>query len=138
MQLMPATAKAVAREAGLAYARGRLTSDPSYNVRLGGRYLQRQLDRHGGEPVLALAAYNAGPGRVREWLELNGDPRGGDAHGLVDWIELIPFQETRNYVMRVMEGRTVYRGVLAGPRRAAPARDAVAQVPPLPRPKPTG
>lgn len=134
MQLMPGTAGLVARQSGLPYARGRLTSDPAYNVQLGGRYLQRQLDRYGDEPALALAAYNAGPGRVDQWLELNGDPRGGDAYRLIDWIELIPFQETRNYVMRVLEGRTAYRGILAGPR-STPARTA-ANAPPLPRPKP--
>lgn len=134
MQLMPGTAGVVAKQAGLPFARARLTADPGYNVQLGGRYLQHQLDRYDGEPVLALAAYNAGPGRVRQWLELNGDPRGDDAHRLIDWIELIPFPETRNYVMRVLEGRAMYRAILAGPR---PARTrTAAQLAPLPRPKP--
>ena len=84
---------------------GRLVRDPDYNVRLGAHYLGQQLARFGNEPVMALAAYNAGPRRVTQWLELNGDPRGGDPYRLIDWIELIPFAETRNYVQRVLEGR---------------------------------
>ncbi len=112
MQLMPATARAVAGQLGLPYAQGRLTSDPSYNARLGSTYLQRQIERFDSELALALAAYNAGPARVAGWLRDIGDPRQGDAHALIDWIELIPFTETRNYVQRVLESRTVYEIVL--------------------------
>ena len=91
----------------------RLTADPLYNARLGTEYLARMLDYFDGAYVLATAAYNAGPGRVDEWLEKNGDPRapGVDA---VTWIESIPFTETRNYVMRVLEGLHVYRARLEG------------------------
>lgn len=134
MQLMPSTAALVARAAGIPFSRSSLAADPAYNVRLGSLYLQQQLQRYGGEPALALAAYNAGPGRVSQWMQLHGDPRGDDPYRLIDWIELIPFAETRNYVQRVLEGRTVYRAVLAGPK-AFPARTA-ADTAPLPRLKP--
>ena len=117
MQLMPGTAQTVSRELGEDYTRGRLIRDPDYNIRLGSHYLGQQLVRFANEPVLALAAYNAGPSRVTQWLELNGDPRGGDPYRLIDWIELIPFAETRNYVQRVLEGRGMYR-VGVGPARA--------------------
>jgi soluble lytic murein transglycosylase len=112
MQLMPATARAVAGDLGLPYAQSRLTGDPEYNARLGSTYLQRQIARFDGELALALAAYNAGPMRVATWLRDIGDPRRGDAYGLIDWIELIPFAETRNYVQRVLEGQIVYDIVL--------------------------
>lgn len=108
MQLMPATARNVARGLKLPYGRGRLTVDPDYNMRLGSRYLKAQIDRFGGEYVLALAAYNAGPHRVTRWLKERGDPRLGTVD-MIDWIERIPFAETRNYVQRVLEAMQVYR-----------------------------
>jgi len=108
MQLMPATARSVARGLKIPYGRGRLTVDPDYNMRLGSRYLKAQIDRFGGEYVLALAAYNAGPHRVERWLKERGDPRTSDVD-MVDWIERIPFAETRNYVQRVLEAMQVYR-----------------------------
>jgi soluble lytic murein transglycosylase len=119
MQLMPATAKHMADEAGLPYSATRLGTDPRYNARLGTTYLARMLDRYDGAYVLATAAYNAGPGRVDQWLEANGDPREAGVDS-VEWIEAIPFTETRNYVMRVMEGLHVYRARLEG--EAAPVR----------------
>jgi soluble lytic murein transglycosylase len=134
MQLMPGTAQIVSRQLGEDYAATRLVRDPDYNVRLGSHYLGQQLLRFGNEPVLALAAYNAGPGRVTQWLEQNGDPRGDDPYRLVDWIELIPFSETRNYVQRVLEGRSMYR-VALGAAALPPAR-AAAREPPAPRAKP--
>ncbi|HEX8375467.1 MAG TPA: transglycosylase SLT domain-containing protein, partial [Geminicoccaceae bacterium] len=109
MQLMPATAKAVCERLGLPYSKTRLVRDAEYNVRLGSTYIKGQLDNYDGEAVLALAAYNAGPGRVAQWLRENGDPRGGSAERLVDWVEMIPFAETRNYVQRVVEAREVYK-----------------------------
>jgi len=109
MQLMPATARLVARQTGTAYDNSWLTSDPDYNVRLGRAYLASMLERFDGAYVLALAAYNAGPHRVDRWLETNGDPRQGDVD-TVEWIERIPFSETRNYVQRILESLTVYRG----------------------------
>jgi soluble lytic murein transglycosylase len=113
LQLMPRTALLMAGQLGLPYNRGRLTGDPDYNVRLGSHYLRSLLKRYDGEAALAVAAYNAGPGRVDEWVRLHGDPRRRDRHFLVDWIELIPFDETRNYVQRVLEGRNMYRRRLA-------------------------
>jgi soluble lytic murein transglycosylase len=135
MQLMPGTAQSAARELGIPFSKSRLISDPDYNVRLGALYLRGQLDRFDDEPVLALAAYNAGPARVSRWLEVNGDPRGADRYRLIDWIELIPFGETRNYVQRVLEGRGMYRAILAG-SGSAPARTAAEASPAVPRTKP--
>ncbi|HWL70756.1 MAG TPA: lytic transglycosylase domain-containing protein [Geminicoccus sp.] len=108
LQLMPGTARAMARKQGMPYADVRLLTDPGYNVTLGRTYLEEQLGRW-GEPALAIAAYNAGPRRVDSWIARYGDPRGKGLHRLVDWMELIPFTETRNYVQRVLEGRNVYR-----------------------------
>jgi soluble lytic murein transglycosylase-like protein len=113
LQLMPRTAHLMARALRVPYNQARLTADPDYNVLLGRYYLRRLLDRYDGEAVLAMSAYNAGPGRVEAWLELNGDPRRGGLHDLVDWVELIPFDETRNYVQRVIEARNMYRLRLA-------------------------
>ena len=135
MQLMPGTALSTARELGVPFAKGRLTTDPDYNVRLGASYLRGQLSRFDDEPALALAAYNAGPARVAGWLEVNGDPRGRDRYRLIDWIEQIPFAETRNYVQRVLEGRGMYRVILAG-SAASSARTAADTGPPAPRTKP--
>jgi len=113
VQLMPATARMMARQLGLAYESHRLTSDPAYNLQLGSAYLADRLVEFGNSHVLAFAAYNAGPGRVRTWLRKNGDPRSPGVD-VVDWIEQIPFNETRNYVQRVLEGTQVYRVRLAG------------------------
>ncbi|MEK9671555.1 MAG: lytic transglycosylase domain-containing protein [Rhodospirillaceae bacterium] len=112
MQLMPATAAQVAKQHGLGYSKARLTRDPAYNMTLGQSYLAALLERFGGSYVLAVAAYNAGPHRVQSWIKLNGDPREKDVD-MIDWIELIPFDETRNYVQRVMENLHVYRARLA-------------------------
>lgn len=108
MQLMPATARAVARQLGLAHADYQLTADTNHNIRLGSAYLYGLLDDFDGSYVLALAGYNAGPGRVRQWLRDFGDPRNG-AVDLIDWIESIPIEETRNYVQRVLENLQLYR-----------------------------
>jgi soluble lytic murein transglycosylase len=113
MQLMPATARQVTDRLGLPYDEGRLVSDPDYNARLGTAYLGQMLDNYGGSYVLAAAAYNAGPGRVRQWLDTFGDPRRGEIEPVI-WVETIPFTETRNYVMRVLEALHVYRARLAG------------------------
>jgi len=113
MQLMPATARDMAEATGEPYELSRLTADPLYNARLGTEYLARMLDYFDGAYLLATAAYNAGPGRVDDWLEANGDPR-DPAVDAVTWIEEIPFTETRNYVMRVLEGLHVYRARLEG------------------------
>ncbi|WP_416899561.1 MAG: lytic transglycosylase domain-containing protein [Minwuia sp.] len=113
MQLMPATAESVAASENVAYSLGRLTRDPAYNTRLGGAYLARQIADFDGYLPMAAAAYNAGPGRISQWVAANGEPRNGSVDP-IDWIELIPFSETRNYVQRVLEGLQVYRIRLDG------------------------
>ena len=108
MQLMPATAAETARKLGVAHRHDWLTERPAHNIRLGTSYLSQMLDRYEGAYPMAIAAYNAGPGRVDQWLEIYGDPRKGEID-IIDWIELIPIYETRNYVQRVVEGTYVYR-----------------------------
>lgn len=112
MQLMPATAKAVARQLRVPYRKAALTGNPTYNARLGAAYLRGLIEDYDGSYVLALAAYNAGPGRVKRWIRDFGDPRRNDVD-VIDWIELIPISETRNYVQRVMENLQVYRHLMA-------------------------
>jgi soluble lytic murein transglycosylase len=106
MQLMPGTAREVAGRIGLDYTPSSLTTNTDYNIQLGSTYFRRMFDRYGSYP-LAIAAYNAGPGNVNDWLQENGDPRTG-AVDMIDWIEAIPFTETRNYVQRVLENAVVY------------------------------
>lgn len=119
MQLMPGTARDVARDLGTRVSLASLTAAPEENLRLGTHYLRAMLDRFGGCTPLAIAAYNAGPNRVQQWLADNGDPRLAGVSNqpdMIDWIELIPFGETRNYVQRVIENIVVYRartGVVA-------------------------
>ncbi|HEX4572911.1 MAG TPA: lytic transglycosylase domain-containing protein [Dongiaceae bacterium] len=108
MQLMPATAKHVAKGMSLRYRKEDLTRSPDYNMLLGRAYLQELLDNFSGSYVLAIAAYNAGPDRVNSWMSLYGDPRDRGVD-VVDWIETIPIYETRNYVQRVLENLQVYR-----------------------------
>lgn len=114
MQLMPATARNVARAEGLRYRPEKLTDDPQFNVRLGTAYLRGLLEEYDGYLPMALAAYNAGPSRVARWVEAYGDPRAMPLEEQIDWMESIPFRETRNYVQRVLEGVTVYRQRAAG------------------------
>ena len=109
MQLMPATANSIANKLQLSFSAERLTTDGIYNVLLGRAYLETLIDDFGGSYALAIAAYNAGPGRVRQWLHDYGDPR-SDNVDMVDWIENIPISETRNYVQRVLENLQIYRG----------------------------
>ena len=109
MQLMPATASFMADKLSLPFSIPRLTLDATYNLTLGRGYLEHLIEDFGGSYALAIAAYNAGPSRVRQWLAEYGDPRGGDVD-MVDWIETIPIDETRLYVQRVLENLQVYRG----------------------------
>ncbi|MEM9105594.1 MAG: lytic transglycosylase domain-containing protein [Pseudomonadota bacterium] len=109
LQLLPSTAKAVARKHGLAYSKPKLTRDAAYNATLGAHYLGEHISDFGGSYVLTFIAYNAGPGRSNQWIERYGDPRGKDIDDVVDWVEQIPFTETRNYVQRVMENYQVYK-----------------------------
>ncbi|MBV9554331.1 MAG: lytic transglycosylase domain-containing protein [Alphaproteobacteria bacterium] len=113
MQLMPATAALIAKQLQLPYALDRLTSDGAYNVSLGRAYIEKLLDDFGGSYPLAIAAYNAGPGRIRQWIGDYGDPRGRQI-AMIDWIEAIPFTETRLYVQRVLESVQIYRGQSTG------------------------
>ena len=113
MQLMPATAKYVARKHRWRYSKTRLTRDPDYNSRLGTAYLAELLKIYKGSYIMALAAYNAGTPRVRRWVRDYGDPRKPDVDP-IDWVEMISISETRNYVQRIMEGLQVYRQRLAG------------------------
>ncbi len=111
MQLMPETAREIAAYLDMPYSSSRMLSDTHYNARLGMAYLDELLERYDGNVVLVAAAYNAGPGRADRWTDSLGDPRRSD---MVDWIEHIPYNETRNYVMRVAEGALVYRARIGG------------------------
>jgi soluble lytic murein transglycosylase len=113
MQLMPGTAKQVAKKEGVSYSAQALTMNPALNIRLGCRYMDDLLARYDGSYPLAIAAYNAGPSNVNKWIETFGDPRTGEIDP-IDWMELISFPETRNYVQRVLESVYVYRLRLKG------------------------
>lgn len=108
MQLMPTTASKIAKSLHMPFSRTRLTHDVAYNVTLGRAYLDSLIGDFSGSYVLAVASYNAGPSRVRQWMRDHGDPR-RDNVDMVDWIERIPFTETRNYVQRVLENLQIYR-----------------------------
>ncbi|PTN03022.1 soluble lytic murein transglycosylase [Rhodovulum imhoffii] len=113
MQLMPATARDMALRLGTVYRPAALTRDAAYNARLGGAYLAYLRETFGTNPVLTTIGYNAGPSRVTAWIEGRGDPREAGVD-VIDWIEMIPFRETRNYVMRVTESMAIYRARLSG------------------------
>jgi len=151
MQLMPDSARRDAGLAGMSYNLSSLTTDSAYNIELGMTELADDLSEWGGSYVLAAASYNAGRGNVRRWIATFGDPR--DARiDPVDWIEQIPFSETRNYVQRVLENTQVYRNRIAGRdeplriladlyRPMAPRLSVLRYAPPdaksiLPEPKP--
>ncbi|MCV9997663.1 lytic transglycosylase domain-containing protein [Pararhizobium sp. YC-54] len=112
LQILPGTAKGVAGRHGLAYSKERLTTDIAYNATLGAHYLGEQIDDFGGSYILTFIAYNAGPRRVPDWINRYGDPRGKPVDDVIDWVERIPFAETRNYVQRVMENYQVYKSRL--------------------------
>ena len=111
MQLMPYTAKLVAKQAKLPYSKSRLTTDPEYNINLGSHYIAGLILEYDGSYPFAIAAYNAGPKRVRYWKKINKNPQKNQID-YVNWIELIKFEETRNYVQRVLENYNVYRYIL--------------------------
>ena len=119
MQVMPATAKAMAQKLGEGYSPDRLIRDWEYNAELAGQYLADLTQRFDGNPVLVAAAYNAGPNRVDSWIKKLGDPRAPEAD-IVEWIEMIPYVETRNYVMRVAESLSNYRARLGKPAAPQP------------------
>ena len=112
MQVMPGTAEDMARKLRIAYDLPRLTTDPAYNATLGAAYLAGLRDRFGSSTALIASGYNAGPGRPARWLGDFGDLR--QDFDPVEWVELIPFDETRNYVMRVTEAMTIYRARIHG------------------------
>ena len=111
MQIMPATGRLVSKQAGLRYSRSRLIEDEFFNLQLGCYYISGLNDEFNGAIYMAFAGYNAGPHRVRRWVKRFGDPRKGEIDP-IDWIELIPFTETRNYVQRVIENIQVYKYVI--------------------------
>ncbi|MBN9021474.1 MAG: lytic transglycosylase domain-containing protein, partial [Rhizobiales bacterium] len=111
LQLMPATAKSMAKLVGVSFSQDRLTSDPAYNAQLGAAFLGKLKESYGGSFIMTFAAYNAGPSRVTAWVKKYGDPRDPNVDA-VNWVERIPFTETRNYVQRVMENMQVYRARL--------------------------
>ncbi len=112
MQVLPSTAKLVAPRVGLSYDVGKL-NDPGYNVRIGTGYLAQLVEQFGPSVALIASGYNAGPGRPKRWIGLFGDPRDPNVD-VVDWVEMIPFTETRTYVMRVTESLVIYRAILRG------------------------
>jgi len=109
LQLLPGTARSVASRHQMAYSPQRLTTDAAYNATLGAHYLGEQIDRFDGSYVLTFIAYNAGPKRVSQWIERFGDPRNKPLEEVVDWVEKIPFPETRDYVQRVLENYQIYK-----------------------------
>ncbi len=139
MQVMPGTGKAVAERYAMPWSERLLQRDPQYNARIGAGYLAMLAERYDGRIELMAAAYNAGPMRVSSWIVQNGDPRELDRDAIVDWVELIPYRETRNYVQRVIEGRNVYRDLLAS-AAVRPVSFVVDRgpllPPPVPAPKP--
>ena len=120
MQLMPYTAKLVSKQAKLPYSKSRLTSDPEYNINLGSHYIAGLILQYEGAYPFAIAAYNAGPNRVKYWKKINKNPQKKQIN-YVDWVELIKFRETRNYVQRVLENYNVYRYILE--KKPIPMKD---------------
>ena len=112
MQLMPYTAKLVSKQAKLPYSKSRLTTDPEYNINLGSHYIAGLILQYDGAYPFAVAAYNAGPNRVKYWKKINKNPQKNQID-YVNWIELIRFKETRNYVQRVLENINVYKYMLS-------------------------
>lgn len=139
-QILPSTARVVAERVGIPFSMQRLTEDPGYQMRLAAAHLARLMRTFDRDPLLVLAAYNAGEGRVREWLRRFGDPRRMDPAARIDWIELLPFAETRNYVQRVLEGWRVYRHLREHASTAHPLLTTGGRPLPYPAPvrRPTG
>jgi len=109
---MPYTAKTLSKKINLKYSRSKLTRNPEYNINLGSYYIAGLLLEYDGAYPFAIAAYNAGPKRIKYWKKINKNPQKKQID-YVDWIELIKFNETRNYVQRVLENYNVYRYILS-------------------------
>jgi soluble lytic murein transglycosylase len=123
MQMLTSTARVTAKRAGVPFEERRLLTDPAFNAQLGSAHLAELMDDHANSLILTFAAYNAGGGRVRQWIAAYGDPRKADVDP-IDWVERIPFTETRNYVQRVAENVAVYRARFGAPDAPAlAARD---------------
>ncbi len=120
MQVTPAAGQTLARRMGFTFNNDRLHNDPAYNLQLGSAEIANLLSDYDGNHVLAFVGYNAGRGRVRQWIERYGDPRQADVD-VVDWVERIPYAETRNYVQRVLENLQVYRSKFGSPALAIEA-----------------
>lgn len=113
MQIMPATAKNVCKKINVRYSNYKLKHDAEYNIKLGSYYINSLIDQFEGSEILAIAGYNAGPHSVKRWIRDYYDPRETkDIYKVIDWIELIPYPETRNYVQRIMEASVVYKHIL--------------------------
>ncbi|MCB5411425.1 lytic transglycosylase domain-containing protein [Pseudogemmobacter faecipullorum] len=112
MQVLPETAERMAKDIGLTYSLSKLY-DPGFNAQVGSAYLAKLVEEFGPSIALVASGYNAGPGRPRRWITEFGDPRRPDVD-VIDWVESIPFAETRTYVMRVVEGVVIYRAKLRG------------------------
>lgn len=109
MQLMPKTAKEMAKRMKLPFSKKRLTTDAQYNIKLGSYYINHLLKRFNNSYILAIASYNAGPNNTKKWIKDNGDPRiFKNKYEIIDWIEKISFSETRNYVQRILENSVIY------------------------------
>jgi soluble lytic murein transglycosylase len=113
MQLLPSTAKLVAKQLDIKFSKEKLAGDPAYNVSLGTAFLHGLIRNYDGSYVMALAGYNAGPGRVQQWVRQFGDPRDPQVDP-IDWVERIPFLETREYVHKILESAQIYRSRLLG------------------------
>jgi soluble lytic murein transglycosylase len=113
MQVTPEAGRDTAKRFGVGYDWDKLVSDPVYNTQMGAAELSALLKEYGGSHIMTFAGYNAGRGRVRDWIKAHGDPRDPNVDW-VDWVERIPFSETRNYVQRVMENLRVYQRRFAG------------------------
>ena len=116
MQVLPGTGKLIAKKFGFPFDQGRMLSDPAYNAQMGAAELGDVLESYRGSYILSFVAYNAGRGRVKQWIERYGDPRDPGVDP-IDWVERIPFSETRNYVQRVLENMQVYRAQLGNSQR---------------------
>ena len=113
LQLLPSTAQEMANKIGTSFSKSKLTSDPTYNVRLGSVYLDELVESFDGSYIMTFAGYNAGPTRVKQWIKKYGDPRESNVDP-IDWIERIPFTETRKYVQKITENLQVYRERIDG------------------------
>ncbi len=122
MQLIPQTAKQMSKELGIKFDQKRLTSNTEYNIRLGTKHIDDLVTEYNGSYIMAIANYNAGP-VVKKWKNLYGDPKDMKLYDVVDWIESIPYYETRTYVQRVIENIQIYRQILTGDKKSRITQD---------------